>query len=164
MSLSSDGKSPRIALARTPLQIRRCHAVMRELRPQFKTAHGFVQRVRRQQRQGYLLAFLEAGGQIRAVAGYRYLESLFSGKFLYVDDLVTSENARSQGWGAKLLDWLLEEANAHECQQLELDSGVQRFEAHHFYFTKRMKIASYHFSIKMSSADRQTRGKQKTGL
>ena len=134
---------------------------MRELRPQFKTAQGFVQRVRHQQGQGYLLAFLETGGQVRAVAGYRYLESLFSGKFLYVDDLVTSENARSQGFGAKLLDWLLDEAAAHECEQLELDSGVQRFEAHRFYFTKRMKIASYHFSMKTSREPRTKAQRQK---
>ena len=161
MSLSSDGKSPRIALARTSLQIRRCHAIMRELRPHFKTARGFVERVRRQQRQGYLLAFLKAGGEVRAVAGYRYLESLFSGRFLYVDDLVTSESARSQGFGGKLLDWLLDEAAAHECEQLELDSGVQRFEAHRFYFTKRMKIASYHFSMKTNRADRTKARKQR---
>jgi GNAT superfamily N-acetyltransferase len=145
----------RIAIARTPMQIRRCHEVMRELRPHFKTAPGFVARVRRQQRQGYCLAFIEADGEVRAVAGYRYLESLFSGKFLYVDDLVTRASARSQGFGGQLLDWLVTEAAARGYEQLELDSGVQRFDAHRFYFAKRMKIAAYHFSMKAKAPKRK---------
>ena len=84
-----------------------------------------------------------------AVAGYRFLESLFSGKNLYVDDLVTRERDRSKGFGAHLLDWLIEQAREHGCESLELDSGVQRFDAHRFYFSKRMSISSYHFRIKI---------------
>ena len=148
----------RIAVAKAPEEIQRCHVVMRELRPHFDNAENFVERVQRQQRDGYLLAFLEADGEVRAVAGYRFLESLFSGKFLYVDDLVTREGDRSSGFGGQLLDWLVEEARNHHCEQLELDSGVQRFDAHRFYFAKRMKISSYHFAIKIkgdSSAERK---------
>jgi GNAT superfamily N-acetyltransferase len=139
----------RIAIATTPEEIRRCHPVMRELRTHIEDAQEFVERVERQQRDGYLLAFLEADGEVRAVAGYRYLESLFAGKFLYVDDLVTREGDRSRGFGAQLFDWLLEKARAHGCADMQLDSGVQRFDAHRFYLMKRMKIASYHFSIKV---------------
>jgi GNAT superfamily N-acetyltransferase len=138
-----------IALAKTPEEIRRCHAVMRELRPHFDDVEKFVDRVQRQQSDGYLLAFVEADGEIRAVAGYRFLESLFSGKFIYVDDLVTREVDRSSGFGGQLLDWLIKEARGHGCEQLELDSGVQRFDAHRFYFAKRMKISSYHFAINL---------------
>jgi GNAT superfamily N-acetyltransferase len=122
---------------------------MRELRPHFKSAEKFVQQVLRQQRDGYLLAFLEADGEVRAVAGYRFLESLFSGKFLYVDDLVTRDRDRSRGFGGALLDWLVEQARANRCDTLELDSGVQRFDAHRFYLLKRMNISSYHFRIKI---------------
>ena len=86
---------------------------------------------------------------MRAVAGYRFLDSLFSGKDLYVDDLVTRERNRSKGFGAHLLDWLIEQAREHGCESLELDSGVQRFDAHRFYFSKRMSISSYHFPIKI---------------
>ncbi len=80
-----------IKLANTPGEIRRCHPVMRELRPPFQDPEEFLERVLRQQKQGYLLAFLESDGEVCAVAGYRFLESLFSGKFLYVDDLVTAK-------------------------------------------------------------------------
>ncbi len=53
---------------------------------------------------------------------------------------------RSQGHGARLLAWLADQARARDCDLLELDSGVQRFDAHRFYFRERMRIASYHFS------------------
>jgi GNAT superfamily N-acetyltransferase len=142
--------SSRIAIAATPDAIRRCHPVMRELRSHFHNAERFVERVQRQQKGGYLLAFLESEGEVRAVAGYRFLESLFSGKFLYVDDLVTSEAHRSRGFGGQLFDWLVEQAREKGCENLELDSGVQRFDAHRFYLLKRMNISSYHFKLKVS--------------
>ncbi|HET9856643.1 MAG TPA: GNAT family N-acetyltransferase [Chthoniobacterales bacterium] len=144
-------RNSRIAIANTPEEIRRCHLVMRELRPLFREPKQFVERVLLQRKEGYQLAFLESEGEVCAVAGYRFLESLFSGKFLYVDDLVTRESDRSCGFGGQLLDWLVEQAREHGCENLELDSGVQRFDAHRFYFSKRMSISSYHFRIKIES-------------
>jgi GNAT superfamily N-acetyltransferase len=138
-----------IAIAKTPKQIRRCFPVMRELRTHFDDADKFVERVVRQQKDGYLLAYLEAENDVRAVAGYRILESLFSGKFIYVDDLVTRADDRSRGFGGEIFDWLVEQARQHGCANLELDSGVQRFDAHRFYLTKRMNISSYHFRIEL---------------
>ncbi|MEY2544875.1 MAG: hypothetical protein QOE81_2336 [Verrucomicrobiota bacterium] len=146
-------KSARIAIATIPEEIRRCHSVMRELRPLFQEPEQFVERVLRQQKEGYHLAFLESEGEVCAAAGYRIFESLFSGKFLYVDDLVTRESDRSRGFGGELLDWLVEQASAHGCENLELDSGVQRFDAHRFYFSQRMSISSYHFRIKIDQKE-----------
>ena len=122
---------------------------MRELRPLFQNPEQFVERVQRQRKEGYKLAFVESESEIRAGAGYRFLESLFSGKSLYVDDLVTRESDRSHGFGGKLLDWLIQRAREHGCENLELDSGVQRFDAHRFCFSKGMHISSYHFRIKI---------------
>lgn len=142
-------KKSRIAIAETVEDIRRCYPVMRELRIHITDETNFVERVQRQQKQGYCLAFVESEGEVRAVAGYRFLESLFSAKNLYVDDLVTRDSDRSRGFGGELLDWLMEVACKNSCESLELDSGVQRFDAHRFYFTKRMSISSYHFRIKV---------------
>jgi GNAT superfamily N-acetyltransferase len=146
-------RNSRIAIASGPDEIRRCHLVMRELRPLFQEPEQFVERVQRQRKEGYQLAFVESEGEVCAVAGYRFLESLFSGKFLYVDDLVIRESDRSRGFGGQLLDWLVEQAREHGCENLELDSGVQRFRAHRFYFSKRMSISSYHFRIKIDQKE-----------
>ena len=134
-----------IALAESDADILRCFPVMVQLRPHLVEA-GFVARVRRMQAAGFLLARLEEDGTVRAVAGYRFHEKLFSGRTLYVDDLVSDPAQRSRGHGARLLTWLAAQARARDCDVLELDSGVQRFDAHRFYFRERMKISSYHFS------------------
>ena len=145
-------KSPlwKIGLARTPEQIGRCSGVMRELRPHIK-AIDFAARVLHQQQEGYQLAFLELDRVVRSVAGFRILNLLFSGRTLYLDDLVTHEGERSRGYGAALFDWLVEHARENECEHLTLDSGVQRFAAHRFYLNRGMDITSHHFQLKLNS-------------
>ena len=140
----------RIGRATTPAEIRRVHPVMRELRPHHDDDGAFVRQVQRQMREGFRLVYLESDGEIRAAAGFRVMELLFSGRTLYVDDLVTRETDRSLGFGGQLFDWLIEEARREECKAFTLDSGVQRFDAHRFYLLKRMKIASHHFSLEIS--------------
>ena len=140
----------RIAIAQSAEEIARGFECMRELRTHLKNVEEFVERVQRQQKEGYRLAFLETAREVCAVAGYRIYDLLFSGRTLYVDDLVTREVDRSRGFGGQLFDWLVEEARREKCKALTLDSGVQRFDAHRFYLMKRMKIASHHFTLNLS--------------
>ena len=70
-------------------------------------------------------------------------------EFMYVDDLVTDAEARSRGYGDALFDWLVNYARTQGCTRLDLDSGVQRFAAHRFYFRKRMHISFYHFALEL---------------
>jgi GNAT superfamily N-acetyltransferase len=139
----------KIGRATTGPEILRVHPVMLELRPHHADERAFVRQVQRQMREGFRLVYLESEGQVRAAAGYRIFEMLFSGRTLYVDDLVTREADRSAGYGGELFDWLVEQARQHACDYFELDSGVQRFDAHRFYLMKRMKIDSHHFSLKL---------------
>ena len=135
-----------IRLAKTDDEVERCFPVVQQLRTHLRES-DFLATIRRQEAGGFHLAFLEDGGQVQAVAGYRVMDNLFSGRVLYVDDLVTDEAARSRGHGRSLLEWLAGEARAAGCAALELDSGVQRFDAHRFYLTNRMVISSHHFRL-----------------
>lgn len=135
-----------IRIASSDEAIAACHPVMAELRPHVE-AGEFVSRVRRQIDGGYALAYVRNAGAVQAVAGYRLSENLAWGRFLYVDDLVTASTARSKGYGGVLLDWLVAHAREHDCDQLHLDSGVQRFAAHRFYLMHRMDITSHHFAL-----------------
>jgi GNAT superfamily N-acetyltransferase len=142
----------RIVEAQTTEEFSRCFPVMKQLRTHFEDEHQFVGQVERQRGEGFRLAYLEDGGEIQAVAGFRMLESLFAGRFCYVDDLVTNERSRSSGYGNALFDWLVTRAREEGCGKLELDSGVQRFAAHRFYLRKRMFIASHHFALDLDHA------------
>lgn len=101
------------------------------------------------QAEGYRLAFIADKDAVVAVAGYRIFTSLFMGKNLYVDDLVTASDSRSRGYGKILIDWLRDLARESGCTHLHLDSGTQRHRAHRFYFRQGMDIASFHFSEKL---------------
>jgi GNAT superfamily N-acetyltransferase len=68
---------------------------------------------------------------------------------LYVDDLVTLESERSRGVGARLLRELLARAEASDCQILDLDSAVQRGDAHRFYMREGLTISSFHFVLRV---------------
>ena len=139
-----------VELATTDEAIRRCHGVMRQLRPQHDDPDRFVARVRLQQEEGYSLAVLEHDGSVCAVAGYRYGHNLAWGKYIYVDDFVTDTERRSHGHGKTLLEWLLAQARDHGCDELHLDSGVQRFAAHRFYLRDGgMDITSHHFGVRL---------------
>ena len=140
----------KIVEALTREEVAHCFPVMRQLRLHFKEEKTFVEQVERQRGDGYRMAFVEEGGKVRAVAGYRMTESLYAGRFCYVDDLVTEEASRSCGYGGALFDWLVAQARAAGCQNLELDSGVQRFAAHRFYLLKRMSISSHHFTLALA--------------
>jgi len=125
----------------------RAYPVMAQLRPHL-TLEAFLEQVERQTHEGYAIAYVEDEGQVRAVAGFRVQNMLAHGQFLYVDDLVTDSAHRSKGYGDILFDWLTEFANFQNCVGIELDSGVQRFDAHRFYLRRRMSISSHHFRLR----------------
>ena len=72
--------------------------------------------------------------------------TLAHSKFLYVDDLVAGESACSEGHAKRILDRITGVAREDGCRHLQLDSGVQRHEAHRFYFQEGVKISSNCFS------------------
>ena len=140
--------NPSILLASTDDEIQACYSVMAELRPHV-TPEEFLERIRRQMELANYRLSCVIDGTVKAVAGFRISENLAWGKFLYVDDLVSSSEERSKGYGGLLFDWLVDYARQHNCDQFHLDSGVQRFRAHRFYLLKRLEIQAHHFGMKV---------------
>lgn len=141
-----------VRVATTDAEILACYPVMRELRPHVQ-ASDFVRRIRLQQQEGYRLVFVTDEERPVCVAGFRIGNNLAWGHFMYVDDLVTLAECRSQGHGATLLGWLHEHARDQGCNELHLDSGMQRMDAHRFYARERMDRAGYHFRTILRSRE-----------
>jgi GNAT superfamily N-acetyltransferase len=123
----------------------RVFEVMRELRTHL-TLDRFRERYERAVPEGYRVAGVFDGDECRAAAGYRITNNLVSGKHIYVDDLVTADAWRSHGYGRLLNKYLVERARGEGCGSIQLDSWVQRGDAHRFYFRERYKIMGYHFA------------------
>lgn len=131
----------------TESEIRVTFPVMKQLRTHL-SEEKYVEMVQRQRdNQNYHLVAVIENGRVQSVAGYRISECLSFGHFLYVDDLITDESARSKNHGRELMKWLADEAKKWGCGQIHLDSGVQRHAAHRFYLRERMDITCYHFAL-----------------
>ena len=105
--------------------------------------------MKKQQAGGYVLVSLQKDGEVVALAGFRIMDNLVGGRVLYVDDLITSEAQRSSGLGTVMFDWLTGRAREEGCTYLELDCGVQRFDAHRFYLKNRMTITAHHLAFRL---------------
>jgi len=118
--------------------------VLRELRPHLTPA-TFAAVYREGYPQGLRYLAVYDGDRCVGVAGWRVVATTAAIRKLYVDDLVTLASDRSRGVGALLLAELLERARALDCEILDLDSGVQRGDAHRFYMREGLTISSFHF-------------------
>ncbi|HCA27584.1 MAG TPA: GNAT family N-acetyltransferase [Betaproteobacteria bacterium] len=127
--------------------VRRCYAVMAQLRPHLASEDDFVARWRRQATDGYRLLALLDGLHVVALAGFRVQENLVHGRFLYVDDLVTDERLRSGGHGERLMARLKQEAHVLGCGKLVLDTPLSNSLGHRFYFRNGLLASALRFSI-----------------
>ena len=125
---------------------REAFPVMQQLRTHLDE-ETFVESVAEMQVDGYRLFALRVAGEIVALAGVRLATNMYYGRHLWVDELVTDESRRSQGYGARLLSFLEDWAADRDCELLALSSGLQRTDAHRFYEeTAEMDRRSYIYS------------------
>lgn len=135
-----------ILLASTPKDIAICFPLIQELRPKYSDKTAFVEQILRQNKQGYSLSYIKEGDEAAACVGFRVIETLTWGKILYIDDLVTREKSRKQGYGKILLNYAIEHGRQEKCSEVHLDSGHHRHDAHRLYLKEQFTLACHHFS------------------
>ncbi len=138
-----------IKLATTDGDIQKCWPAVKVLRPHLEE-YQFLPMVREMIADGYKLAFIEEGEIAAAIVGFRYLQYLFCGKHIYIDDLSTLSDFRKKGYGGILLDYVFDYARERGYHTVTLDSGYQRTEAHRLYLNKGFTLASHHFAKKLT--------------
>jgi GNAT superfamily N-acetyltransferase len=138
-------QTPVLRIAVTPEEVAACFSLMQLLRPHLQDAHELVTRWRSQQEQNYNLLVAWDGDCPLAIAGFRYQENLLHGPHLYVDDLVTSDRARRNGYGGLLLHHLKLHATARGLRMLVLDAAIGNALGHRFYFRNGFLARGLHF-------------------
>ena len=78
------------------------------------------------------------------------MNTLAWGKIIYIDDLITSSQFRSNGAGNKLLDYVIDYAKEHNCAQVHLDTGYQRNAAHKVYLAKGFQLNCHHLALDLA--------------
>jgi GNAT superfamily N-acetyltransferase len=128
------------------------YPAMQELRPHLVDLADFLDQVARQRAEGYrLIGSSDEDGNVVATAGFRLSHCLASGRHLYIDDLSTLPAARRRGHAHALLTWIDDQARALGCDQVHLDSGTHRHDAHRRYLSAGFDIVAFHFT-KVASA------------
>ena len=130
---------------KTDEEILSCWDVMLVLRPHL-IKDDFLTKVKRQYEQGYQIAAIVPENKAFALIGFRILEFMAWGKVLYIDDLITHPDHKRNGYGGKLLDWVFEAAKENGCDEVHLDTGHHRHDAHRLYLNKGFSINSHHLS------------------
>jgi len=120
--------------------------LMRVLRPHLTHLDAYVDQLARQTGQGYRLLAAWDGEQVVGLAGYRELENLLYGRFLYVDDLVVRPDVQRSSLGTSLLSAVREEAVRRGCAHFVLDTGLHMPLAQRFYFRQGLLAHGMHFT------------------
>ena len=131
---------------KTDQEILSCFAIMKQLVNSIKR-NSFIEQIRRKEKMGYKLYALKVKNEIVSLIGIRIYEYFGCGKFLIIDDLVSDEGKRDNGYGGILFQWAIDYARNIKCNEIQLDSSIGLFQAHKFYFNKEMKISNYHFTL-----------------
>lgn len=136
-----------ITFLKTPEDIAKAFETMQELRPHLKDKASFVDQIQKQQNQGYFLVCILEGDKAAACLGFRLMTTLAWGNIMYIDDLVTSAQSRGKGYAGELLMYAIAQASAFGCDQIHLDTGYTRHDAHKVYLQHGFKMNSHHLSL-----------------
>lgn len=120
----------------TESQFRTAFPVLRQLRDHL-SEETYLEYLREMREEGYrLFGLFEDGdgdGEPIAVAGAALRTNFYNGRHLFVYDLVTRSDRRSEGHGSRLMEFLEEWGRERGCESITLESGLWRERAHRFY-------------------------------
>jgi len=121
--------------------------VMNQLRTHL-SADSYLDYLREMTPEGYRLFALSADDEIVSLAGVRIHTNMSYGRHVWVDELVTDADHRSEGHGVELLSFVEDWAEEENCELVALSSGLQRADAHRFYEERvGMERASYVYKL-----------------
>lgn len=101
--------------------------------------------MRRMAQEGAHVMHLVDEGEVRALAVWRDYLTTYCGRRFEIDDLVTDEAHRSQGYGATIMRCLEAKAAEIGADAVMLVSATHRTHAHRFYFRERFLATAFLF-------------------
>lgn len=135
---------------RSDQELKECFPILQELRPHL-TFEAFIE-IYKQAHEStqYEIVVVKKNNIILALMGYRILSDFVRGRHLYIDDLVTTEGARSQGLGAKLLSYA-ENIIAPQlnCNSLRLCTGINNERGALFYEKNNWEKTAFAYTKKI---------------
>ena len=95
--------------------------------------------------QNYECAGIYDNGNLVGVSGLWFCTRHYTGKSVELDHVYISENYRNGGLGKQFMEWIKVYVQSKGCKAFELNTYVQNYPSHKFYYNQGMEIWGYHF-------------------
>lgn len=99
--------------------------------------------------QNYECAGIYDKETLIGVTGLWFCTRHYVGKSVEVDHVYIDETYRGKGLGKQFLNWIYNYVSAKGCNTVELNTYVQNYPSHKFYYNEGFEILGYHFLKKL---------------
>lgn len=99
--------------------------------------------------QNYECAVIEFENDLVGVAGLWYCTRHYVGKSAELDHVYIHEDHRGKGLGNKFMGWIEEYLRLKGVKSIELNTYVNNYPSHKFYYNQGFDILGYHFLKKI---------------
>ncbi|WP_439151447.1 GNAT family N-acetyltransferase [Winogradskyella sp.] len=95
--------------------------------------------------QNYECAGVYVNGKLIGISGLWYCTRHYAGKSVELDHVYIMPEYRNKGLGKEFMDWIQTYVKVKGCQSTELNTYVQNYPSHKFYYNEGYEIWGYHF-------------------
>lgn len=95
--------------------------------------------------QNYECAVMYDSDKLIGIAGMWFMTRHYSGKSMEPDHVYIADGYKGQGLGKQFFDWMHAYAKKKGCNSSELNTYVQNYPSHKFYYNEGYEIYGYHF-------------------
>ncbi|MEM1003149.1 MAG: GNAT family N-acetyltransferase [Bacteroidota bacterium] len=99
--------------------------------------------------QNYECAVVLYKQELVGVTGIWYCTRHYVGKSVELDHVYLKKEHRNKGVGNKFLDWIQNHSINKGVESIELNTYVQNYPSHKFYYNQGFEILGYHFLKKL---------------
>ena len=95
--------------------------------------------------QNYECAGIFDRKQLIGISGLWFCTRHYSGKSVEVDHVYIDDDYRGKGLGKQFFKWIYDYAKQRGYESVELNTYVQNYPSHKFYYNEGFEILGYHF-------------------
>jgi len=95
--------------------------------------------------QNYECAVVYDENNIIGISGLWFCTRHYSGKSVELDHVYIEDDYRNKGLGKQFLHWINDYVKQKGVETMELNTYVQNYPSHKFYYNEGFQILGYHF-------------------
>ncbi|MGG5485688.1 GNAT family N-acetyltransferase [Gaetbulibacter sp. PBL-D1] len=99
--------------------------------------------------QNYECAVIYDGEKLIGMSGMWFCTRHYAGRSVEIDHVYIDDDYRGKGLGKQFLSWIYNYAESKGCKAVELNTYVQNYPSHKFYYNEGFEILGYHFFKKL---------------